>query len=61
MKCNCALVQTVLYLVIAVLAFWPALLNSSSLVIGIAAVFLLVYQYQFACTCCCEVPAKKKR
>ena len=61
MKCNCSFVQTVLYLVIAVLAFWPDLLSSSSLVIGIAAILLLVYQYQFACTCCCEVPAKKKR
>ena len=59
MKCNCSLVQTVLYLVIAVLAFWPALLNSSSLVIGIAAVLLLIHQ--FACKGCCEVPAKKKK
>ncbi|MBM3230336.1 hypothetical protein FJZ22_01615 [Candidatus Pacearchaeota archaeon] len=59
MKCNCSLVQTVLYLVIAVLAFWPALLGSSSLIIGIAAVLLLVHQ--FACKECCDVSQKKKR
>jgi hypothetical protein len=59
MACNCSVVQNVLYVVIAVLAFWPDLVGASSMIIGIAAVVLLVHQLM--CRECCSTGMKKKK
>jgi hypothetical protein len=59
MGCNCSLVQTTLYVVIAVLAFWPDLIGPSSTVIGVAALLLLLHHYM--CKGCDVSGMKKKK